>query len=486
MNRFLNIAAITMIGFTTIPVMAEGTSTTYSVKRGISENQFSLRQQLEVLYPGVCWYYNWANTPAKGYENGVIDFTDIEFVPMCWNANYDADKIREYCKSHPATKYILGFNEPNFKRQANMTPQKAAEKWPEIVALAKELNLKIVAPALNYSPDAPYTDPTKWMDEFTALVGKDAYDYVAVHNYGGLDVMKTIATTFHDRYDKDVWVTEFCFWPGESGYVAPQGQISSMISTVEWLEKTPWIYRYAWFKAIGKHDSPEAPNYALIITENGIGERHLSEQGLIYVNMTDFDSTRYWPTETEIAAKDYIESKNISLGKSNAPEPLSPIEISQFNSGAYADWQFDITSDGEYTLVLKVTGEGEPMRYDPTLSVIQIDQDGTESNVAESSVYSLPGNDSDYSFIRIPMNLRAGKCRLRLIDDAEYRPSGLRIASLRLASTASLDGIETSGLQAVYSIDGRLVNSCADPATPTYGLEPGIYIVGGKKIMISK
>ena len=44
-----------------------------------------------------------------------------------------------------------------------------------------------------------------------AIVGLDAFDYVAVHSYGGLTAMQNIATSFHDRYCKDVWVTEFCF-----------------------------------------------------------------------------------------------------------------------------------------------------------------------------------------------------------------------------------------------------------------------------------
>ncbi|XP_045208807.2 uncharacterized protein LOC123560706 isoform X2 [Mercenaria mercenaria] len=30
------------------------------------------------------------------------------------------------------TQYILGFNEPNHKDQADMTPQQAADAWPEI------------------------------------------------------------------------------------------------------------------------------------------------------------------------------------------------------------------------------------------------------------------------------------------------------------------------------------------------------------------
>ena len=94
-----------------------------------------------------------------------------------------------------------------------MTPQEAAEKWPELKALADELGAKIVAPAMNTSPTLTYQSPTKWFDEFVAIVGLDSFDYLAVHSYGGTEAMKNIATSFHDRYGKDVWVTEFCLWP---------------------------------------------------------------------------------------------------------------------------------------------------------------------------------------------------------------------------------------------------------------------------------
>ena len=104
-----------------------------SPKRGVSEDQFTFESQLRILAPGVGWYYNWGNVPGRGYDDGVINFTDMEFAPMCWNASYNADAIREYVKSHPSCRYLLGFNEPNFTKQANMTPQKAAEEWPALL-----------------------------------------------------------------------------------------------------------------------------------------------------------------------------------------------------------------------------------------------------------------------------------------------------------------------------------------------------------------
>ena len=109
-----------------------------SFKRGVSGNNFALQEEFDVLIPGVSWFYNWGNTPNSNIADVPGEET-IEFIPMCWNANYNADGIREYCKAHPETKYLLGFNEPNFKAQANMTPEVAAEKWPAVKALADEL-----------------------------------------------------------------------------------------------------------------------------------------------------------------------------------------------------------------------------------------------------------------------------------------------------------------------------------------------------------
>ena len=78
----------------------------------------------------------------------------MDYVPMTWNGGFDENKIRQYFTDHPGAKYLLGFNEPNFKAQANMTPKQAAEIWPRLEKIAEDFDLELVGPALNYSPDA--------------------------------------------------------------------------------------------------------------------------------------------------------------------------------------------------------------------------------------------------------------------------------------------------------------------------------------------
>lgn len=456
-----------------------------SEKRGVSENQFSMGSMLEALEPGVTWYYNWANVPGAGYQNQVIDFEGIEFVPMCWNANYSAEKIREYCKSHSETKYLLGFNEPNFTAQANMTPQQAAEAWPAVKALADELGLKLVAPALNYSPNPPYTDPLKWMDEFVALVGLDAFDYTAIHNYGGLGVMKTLAGNFHDRYGKDVWVTEFCYWPNEgdsNSYVAPETQIDSMAETLSWLETTPWIFRYAWFKALGNYNSSKGPNYGLVRQDgSGLDPWVLTDQGKVYVGLGTFDADVWHPVGKTIPATDYISSNLVGVSGTNDASCGSMIEISRFNAGADVTWQFEIPKTEYYYITLNISGYGEPTRFNPTVQFFTVDGD-KETTLTDNLTIELPNSETTYRQYQVAVELPAGKLQLRLKDKAPYQPSGIRISSIRLDEAAGVEDVIGDGAArdtAVYNLQGLKV---ADSAEDLSVLPAGIYVVGGRKI----
>lgn len=466
-------------------------ATAKSPKRGLSENQFQFKAQMAAVAPGVTWFYNWG--PQLGTYLAKED--DMEFVPMCWTGNYDADKIRSWVEAHPQCRYLLGFNEPNFTNQANMTPQAAAAKWPEVQALARELNLKLVAPALNTSPNPPYQDPTKWMDEFVAIVGNDAFDFTAVHSYGGFGALQNIATTFHDRYGKDVWVTEFCLWPEEgnpNSYVSPDAQIGSMMQSVEWLEKTPWIFRYAWFKAIGDSSASKGPNYGLLVSGKAENERELTEQGKVYLNLSTFDPEVFHPINTYVSSADYIAQTNCLLGSSNDANNPLPIEITRFNAGASVDYQFDVPQAGEYSVLLSVGGFGEPTRFDPSIGIYSVaadDADGKE--LASMKNVTLPNSNEIYQNLGFTVTLPAGKQKIRVKDLAPSSPSGMRIATVAVVDgefSASVEEIGAGSIDMpvdVYTIQGIRIRTAVDAESALDGLPAGLYIVGGKKIALN-
>lgn len=468
-----------------------------SFKRGVSENAFNLKEEIDVIKTGTSWFYTWGNVPNNNIKD--LPDADFEFVPMCWNANYNADNIRSYCKSHPETKYLLGFNEPNFKNQANMTPEAAAAAWPAVQALAKELGLKLVGPAVNYSPDGPENDPYTWYAKFVNLVGKDAFDYIAIHNYsGGVDGMRTMIDKFYGLYGKQIWLTEFCNWPGNNT-VTPEAQITSMVAQVEYLEKCEKVYRYAWFKAKGSITT--SPAYGLIVPKNGAGERELSEQGKVYVNMSDFDQTRYHSMTEVVPAIEYVNSNTLVLGSSFDGKNPSPIEITKFNSGAYADYQFDVPAAGSYTLTLRVSGMGEPTRFDPTVGIYSVDNNGKElSTLADNRQFQLPNDNQSYVDVQFAVSLAAGKQRIRIKDGGPYSPSGIHISCLTFNPNGSVSdmtidtekvachfageclqftGNAAIGTASVYDLNGRLVASgeVEGNALAAEGLADGVYVV---------
>lgn len=462
-----------------------------SYKRGVSENNFMFVNQLELLEPGVSWYYNWGNTPGSGYKGQIKNDETLEYVPMAWNANYNEDNIRAYCKEHKNVKYLLGFNEPNFTAQANMTPAAAAEAWPRLKALADELGLKLVAPALNYSPNPPYTNPVTWMDEFVALVGKDAFDFVALHNYGGTQVMKDLCTTFHNRYGKDVWVTEFCYWPGEGNntYVSPKAQIATMVEALRWLETTPWIYRYAWFKATGSHNADKGPNYGLLVPANPVTEPwSLSEQGLVYTYLPDFNPDSTLPLNENQPAVNYLNGENMSFGSGYDPKiPDNKLIFTDFANGSFADYRFDVDSEGTYGFVVRVSGYGEPTRFDPTLVFSLVDEEGNViKEIKNTGSFELPNSDDTYYEIGADVELTAGKHIIR-VSYGSPLPSGLRMSAVRLVNITGVDDVaaETdNALVDVTTLQGIIIKKAVEKETATEGLTPGIYIIGGKKVIL--
>ena len=88
-------------------------------KRGIAANT----APGAAFYPAVRWWYNWGLSRTGGN-------TGIEFVPMIWGSSTVNSTIPS------GSKYLLGFNEPNFKAQSNLTPLAAATAWPMLTANA--------------------------------------------------------------------------------------------------------------------------------------------------------------------------------------------------------------------------------------------------------------------------------------------------------------------------------------------------------------
>ena len=277
-----------------------------SAKRGVSFS-FTQVSDLPLLSDFISWDYNWGPAPTDAAAMW-FDANEMDFCPMCWNGKYSAERIRAYVEAHPKTKYLLAFNEPNLTDQANMTPKEAAELWPGVVALAKELGLKLVSPAMNYGTLAGYSNPIKWLDEFFAQPGVsiDDVDAISVHCYMGSGSSVQGYIEMFEKYNKPIWLTEFCAWePAPSGY---NGQMDYMCSVLNYLERRPSVERYAWFmpRMSGKVESVP---YNQLLTHDYPAS--LTELGKLYCWFSPMDTSVWLKTGRLIHAGEYTAvSKN--------------------------------------------------------------------------------------------------------------------------------------------------------------------------------
>lgn len=224
---------------------------TPALKRGVAYG-FRAQADLDALSPPTSWWYNWSYRPDA-------ELAAAEFVPMIWGGDFDDAAV---LAGIPAgAKYLLGFNEPNFKKgQANLSAAEAAALWPRLEAIAAARGLALVSPAVNYcgpAADCWNTSPFDYLDQFFAACdarGGCRVDYVAAHWYacdGGSLSWYLGELARHSRGRK-LWLTEFAC--AEVTDVSLPRQQAYLRDAVAILEADPNVFRYAWF--IARQDPP--------------------------------------------------------------------------------------------------------------------------------------------------------------------------------------------------------------------------------------
>ncbi|MCK9685057.1 glycosyl hydrolase [Scleromatobacter humisilvae] len=234
------------------PPPAPGPAPVKSAKRGVAYDFASLAD-LQALSTGVSWWYNWATRPNNALPANAALQASMDYLPMLWNASYDAPSVEAFIKANADIKYLLVLNEPNLVDQADMSPSQAAAAWPGYEAVAAATGAKIVGPAITWGTMPGFSDPVVWLDAFIAAYqaangGRSPQiDYIAFHwyDYGLADQLDRLK-----KYGKPFWVTEMANWHNGDGSAAidtlakQQAQMTDMVATCE---SRPDVFRYAWF-----------------------------------------------------------------------------------------------------------------------------------------------------------------------------------------------------------------------------------------------
>lgn len=366
-----------------------------SAKRGVSFD-FKQAEDLPPLSPSCSWAYNWGNTQSAQAALW-FDSNDMDFCPMAWNNTYNADAIRQYVQAHPKTKYLLAYNEPNLTDQANMTPKKAAESWPELVAFAKELGLKLVSPAMNYGTLSGYSDPIKWLDEFFAQPGVSLSDVeaIAIHCYMASPTAVKNYVEMFKKYGKPIWMTEFCAWDPVPSNV--EKQMDYMCAVLNYFEQEEAVERYAWFMPRTSDAVDKAP-YMQLLTHGSPVE--LTDLGVLYTQFSSFDKKAYLPIVGGVGAHQYVGvgTDNISLRVDSERKPY----IYNMQEGMWADYQVYAEQNKS---TLKLT-------YATVVnSIVNVYQDG--SMVATVDMPKT-GGMSTLGAVEVPKVLSRGNHTLRI------------------------------------------------------------------------
>ncbi len=253
-----------------------------SAKRGVAYDFASLAD-LQAVSAGVSWWYNWGTRPNAGLPSNAASQAAMDYLPMLWNASYDAGSVEAYIKANANIKYLLVLNEPNLTDQANLTPAQAAAAWPGYEAVAAATGAKIVGPAITWGTMPNYGDPVVWLDAFIAAYqsangGRSPrIDYLAFHwyDYGLAAQLDRLA-----KYGKQVWVTEMANWHVGDGAAAidtlakQKAQMTDMVNTCE---TRPDVFRYAWFTGRWSNDV----HFTSLLGANG----QLTDLGSLYLSL---------------------------------------------------------------------------------------------------------------------------------------------------------------------------------------------------------
>ena len=257
-------------------------STVKSAKRGVAYD-LATPVDLAVLAPGVSWWYNWSSNPNPGIPADYATKYDMDFYPMLWNGNFNSASVIAYLKANPSIKYILVLNEPNLTSQANLTPQQAAQLWPQYENVSVQTGVKIVGPAVTWGNMPNYQDPVQWLDAFYAAYRAannnhdPQIDYLAFHwyDYGLDDQLDRLG-----KYGKSFWVTEFANWHSQNDgaqITTQDEQEMQMTAMVATCESRVDVFRYAWFTG---RISPD-PHFSSLLGQSG----ELTPLGTTYLSL---------------------------------------------------------------------------------------------------------------------------------------------------------------------------------------------------------
>ncbi|KAJ6558719.1 hypothetical protein B0H10DRAFT_2169497 [Mycena sp. CBHHK59/15] len=130
---------------------------------------------------------------------------------------------------------VLGMNEPQESRQANMTAVEGSEMWQQYLQPLKAREVRLGSPAPSGASGSK-----KWLQDFMEHCGENCtVDFFGITN----------SEDYHDTFNLTIWVTEWaCQNMGGPSNQCSMSEISDFLREMQgFMDRTEWIERYAWY-----------------------------------------------------------------------------------------------------------------------------------------------------------------------------------------------------------------------------------------------
>jgi hypothetical protein len=330
--------------------IVDGSQPVKSVKRGLCLNEMSSKDFMAIS-PSVSWWYNWHYKETQNAPEAA----EMEFYPMAWgDREQDVFGLAKTLKN-TKPRYVMGINEPNLKDQAFISPERTANLYKKIKAVADEHGIPLIAPNMSLgSPEDGsikafdpvenkemlYTFQNPFIKAVQHFLGETKLTHLASHSYGNFGELKWMTEMMHQEFGLPVWITEFAHWHAKD----EEEEMDYMIQSVDFFERSPFVAGYAWFK-----ERVEGNPKLSLLGKSG----ELTPLGEIYVKMPVHDPGVYYQVPGVVEAESYTTVKDADIGKTKDPQG-GFLEMRIIGESSLLTYQIATAVAGRYEVQLRL------------------------------------------------------------------------------------------------------------------------------------